>query len=597
MSPFLISSLPVIHHETGHFLFSGIYLLAAFTVIIIYMVAGYSKKVPLSQLLLGAATFFLFFTIGSKLVAFTSGEWHQLLAHGAWPRAEKKMMLGGLTGLFAAILLYASWTRNSKRIFDIVAIVLPVGMSIQRIACLLSGCCSGVPTCLPWGIRYDQHTDVWSSQVISGQITAANPCSLPVHPTQVYDIIVWVIIFFLSARAARYFRASGSRLLLTILLYGFFRFLLEFLRDPLYDFIPGSYWGIKYIQWMILAGLPLPALVIMARERRAGKAFLPEVPEEEKFARHFILTLLIVSRFLMLRPLFNLQEMIALSLLLVSLFILTAIQVFRRNPVPGFRLGICLFILFFLAVSCANSRFATTTRHYHDGKVTYTNQYSRERKNLNWHKKKRPATLPLDASAKTGRNPVDNQDTINKMNLIASSTNNFLVLNDMKGLISQNTPSPYQEVIKEKELTQLKHPWNTLTKDHATASLKEIYQRDSTTVKKRDNTKENAAGTEKTNKRKTEKLGLVGFIFSFLGIIPLIGIPFAVLAITFGAKSLKKIKRNPEKYKGKGFATASIVIGCAMIVMNILYLVISIEAVNNTPAPHVDTSSSGSCRA
>jgi len=210
MNLFLLSSLPVIHHETGYFLFTWIYMLASFSVIITYMVAGYSKKIPLNQLLLGAATFFLFFTLGSKLLAFTSGEWQQFLAQGQWPRAEKKTMLGGLTGLLAGILLYASWTRNSKRIFDIVAIVLPVGMSIQRIACLLSGCCFGIPTHLPWGIRYDQHSHVWSSQVISGQIISTDPCSLPVHPTQVYDIIAWTIIFFLSARAVRYFRASGG---------------------------------------------------------------------------------------------------------------------------------------------------------------------------------------------------------------------------------------------------------------------------------------------------------------------------------------------------------------------------------------------------
>jgi hypothetical protein len=354
MSPFLLSGLPVIHHETGHFLFTWIYMFASLSVIITYMVAGYSKKIPLSQLLLGAATFFLFSTLGSKLLAFTSGEWHQLLAYGQWPRAEKKTMLGGLTGLLAGIILYASWTRNNKRIFDVVAIVLPVGMSIQRIACLLSGCCFGIPTHLPWGIRYDQHSDVWSSQVISGQIISTDPCSLPVHPTQVYDIIAWMIIFFLSARAVRYFRASGSRLLLTILLYGFVRFLLEFLRDPVYDFFPGSYLGIKYIQWMILAGLPLPAFIIMVRERRAGKACHPEVPEEEKFSRHFILTLIVVSLFLMLRRLLNLPEMIALSLLVVSLFITTAIHVFRRNIVPEFRQGTILLLSGFVikGISC-----------------------------------------------------------------------------------------------------------------------------------------------------------------------------------------------------------------------------------------------------
>jgi prolipoprotein diacylglyceryltransferase len=354
MNPFVLSGLPVIHHETGYFLFTRIYMLASFCVIMTYLVAGYRRKIPLSQLLLGAATFFLFFTLGSRLLAFTPGVWHQLLAHGQWPRTEKISMLGGLTGLLAGILLYGSWTRNSRKIFDVVAIVLPVGMSIQRIGCLLSGCCFGIPTNLPWGIRYDLHSHAWNSQVISGQITSADPFSLPVHPAQVYDIIAWMIIFFLSARAARYFRASGSRLLLTILLYGFFRFLLEFLRDPMYDLIPGSYLGISYMQWMILAALPLLTFIIRVRERRSGKEYHREVPEEEKFARHFILTLIVVSLTIMLRRLFNLQEMIALGLLLVSLFIMTAIHLFRRDRVPGFSQGTILLLSGFViaGISC-----------------------------------------------------------------------------------------------------------------------------------------------------------------------------------------------------------------------------------------------------
>lgn len=247
-------------------------------------------------------------------------------------------------------------------------------------------------------------------------------------------------------------------------------------------------------------------------------------------------------------------------------------------------------IIVILAVSCVKSRFATTTRHYHDGKVVYTNHYSNERMNLDRHKTKRPATLCREASAKTAGNPVDNPDAINKMNLIASSDKNFLVLNNVEKLISQYAASLYPEFHYEKELTHSKHTRDPLTKGLATVSLKEVSRHDSTTVKKGDSIKENAAGTGKTDHRITEKLGLAGFILSLLGIIPLIGIPFAVLAIIFGAVSLKRIARNPEKYKGKGFATASILIGCAMIVINIIILVTGISA-SNTTSPHVNSSS------
>jgi prolipoprotein diacylglyceryltransferase len=378
MIPILTSGLPVIRHEYGMLLSGRIYLLASVSVLVIYLVAGYRRKIPLSQLLLGAATFFLFFALGSRLPAFSSAEWSQLLAHGEWPQAGNRTIMGGLAGLLAGVLLYASSTRNSQRIFDLVAIVLPVGLGIQRVGCLLSGCCSGVPTHLPWGIRYDPHADAWNSQLLSGHITAADPCSLPVHPAPLYDLLAWVFIFFLAALAARSFLSPGNRLLLTILLYGFFRFFLEFLRDPLYDLIPGAFGGIRYVQWMILAGLPWLAWIIMARERRAGRAGVLDArkeavdevegatqpmevsnlpmeaanqqteasnqsvevanqpAEEWEFSRHLIVVMIVVTVFILSWRLLNLPELLAMTLLLAFLFIMTASRVFRKDPVTRY---------------------------------------------------------------------------------------------------------------------------------------------------------------------------------------------------------------------------------------------------------------------
>ena len=243
---------------------------------------------------------------------------------------------------------------------------------------------------------------------------------------------------------------------------------------------------------------------------------------------------------------------------------------------------ICLFIIFLLAVSCTKSRFATTTRHYHNGKVTYSNHYSNEWRSPKLHKRKRAATITPPVLAKTARNQVDNPDPKNKMNPIASTDKNFLILNNMGNQVSQNTKSSYPEHHNKKELTFSQHPSVTLPKDHATVPFKKLLKGDSSSVKKSDTIKENGSGIEKMEHPKTEKLGLIGFILSFLGIIPLIGIPFAVLAIIFGATSLKRINRNPEKYKGKGFAIASILIGTAMLVTNIIITAASIHSVSSS---------------
>jgi uncharacterized membrane protein YidH (DUF202 family) len=73
--------------------------------------------------------------------------------------------------------------------------------------------------------------------------------------------------------------------------------------------------------------------------------------------------------------------------------------------------------------------------------------------------------------------------------------------------------------------------------------------------------------------RKTESLGIVGFIFSILGIIPIFGLPFGILAVLFGALSLKKINRHPERYKGRGVANASLIIGILMVAISAIILI------------------------
>lgn len=83
-----------------------------------------------------------------------------------------------------------------------------------------------------------------------------------------------------------------------------------------------------------------------------------------------------------------------------------------------------------------------------------------------------------------------------------------------------------------------------------------------------------------SEKKKVEKLGLAGFITSLipsLSLLLAIAIPGSaaamtlwayisllltgVVALVFGLVSLSRIKKNPEKYKGKEFAITSIIIG------------------------------------
>lgn len=233
---------------------------------------------------------------------------------------------------------------------------------------------------------------------------------------------------------------------------------------------------------------------------------------------------------------------------------------------------ICFWVIVILAVSCTKSRFSTTTRQYHDGKVFYANHYKVEKVKLKKPKVKSVATILIEEPAKK----------------TVTQTEDLPFETERRGGLKTSISEP--PLPDDYEISN-SNPSKRVAKPDR--KLKPILQivRESDTTDKKVNGKEKPTGTGQTKPPKTEKLGLFGFILSFLGIIPVIGIPFGILGIIFGAISLRKIKRNPAKYKGRGFAIAGMVIGGAMLVANIFMLVAAANAVENTPPPSFDSSS------
>jgi len=70
---------------------------------------------------------------------------------------------------------------------------------------------------------------------------------------------------------------------------------------------------------------------------------------------------------------------------------------------------------------------------------------------------------------------------------------------------------------------------------------------------------------------KTEGLGIAGFISGLVGLF-IAGIPLGAIGVVFGGISLSKIKKQPQRFKGKGFAIASIIIGIIAVVGAIIVL-------------------------
>jgi phosphatidylglycerol:prolipoprotein diacylglycerol transferase len=160
---------------------------------------------------------------------------------------------GGLAGVMIAMWLYGRKLGHTIwRMTDFVAPIVPLGLGFGRIGNFINGELWGKPTDVPWGF------------LVNGQV---------LHPSQLYEAILegfllFVILWFYSAKPRPYLAVSG----LFLLLYGVFRFIIEFYRVP--DAHPG-YLALGWVTMGQVLSLPMVlagAILLVMACRSAGAA-------------------------------------------------------------------------------------------------------------------------------------------------------------------------------------------------------------------------------------------------------------------------------------------------------------------------------------
>lgn len=120
---------------------------------------------------------------------------------------------GGLAGVLIAMWLHGRRLGHTMwRMTDFVAPLVPLGLGFGRIGNFINGELWGKPTDVPWGF------------LVNGQV---------LHPSQLYEsalegFVLFAILWWYSAKPRPYMAVSG----LFLLLYGAFRFFVEFYRVP-----------------------------------------------------------------------------------------------------------------------------------------------------------------------------------------------------------------------------------------------------------------------------------------------------------------------------------------------------------------------------
>jgi phosphatidylglycerol:prolipoprotein diacylglycerol transferase len=166
---------------------------------------------------------------------------------------------GGLIGAVAAMLILLRRRRVSFFTFaDLAAPSVALGQAFGRVGCFLAGCCWGKECTLPWAVTF---TDPVAHENVGV------PLGVPLHPTQVYEVVGTLLLCFLLLRFER--RAfSGETFARYVLGYSLLRGTIEFFRgDPRGEVLR----VLSTSQFIAVSGI-LVGLAIIAFRRRIPPA-------------------------------------------------------------------------------------------------------------------------------------------------------------------------------------------------------------------------------------------------------------------------------------------------------------------------------------
>ena len=125
---------------------------------------------------------------------------------------------GGVIGIILATLIFCKKrNQNVFQYLDLVSLVAPIGIFFGRLANFINSELYGNITGVPWGVKFIKVDNFYR------------------HPSQLYEaffegIILFLILLFLFKKEI--LKKPGIISSIFLIIYSFFRFILEFYRSP-----------------------------------------------------------------------------------------------------------------------------------------------------------------------------------------------------------------------------------------------------------------------------------------------------------------------------------------------------------------------------
>lgn len=162
-----------------------------------------------------------------------------------------QMAYGSLLGLALVYSVGARWRGfEVPASLDVLAPTIGVMIGLARLGCFFGGCDFGRVTSGSVGVRYPAGSPAFHQHLADGLVLARDRTSLAVHPTQLYEALLGLLVAMVawavptgrdeSARPGTAFALAAST-------YAAGRFAIELVRG---DTSRGFLWGVSTSQWL-----------------------------------------------------------------------------------------------------------------------------------------------------------------------------------------------------------------------------------------------------------------------------------------------------------------------------------------------------------
>ena len=246
---------PVLFDIFGYPVHTYAVMIATGFVVAIWLTARYGEKQGYDRdMLLDLSWWLLVSGLAGSRIAFMIVNWDQyyypcvdvehfnsLYPNDAIEERDCTRLLrfwnGGLVfyggPILAIITMVWFLRREGLRVLPIADIIIPtlaLGQFFGRLGCLGAGCCWGKLTDLPWGIEFPSGRAAFRQQVEQGLIERHADHALAIHPTQLYDSLGGLLLFFLLIYIRHHKRFHGQVFIAWMMIYPLMRSTIEIFR-------------------------------------------------------------------------------------------------------------------------------------------------------------------------------------------------------------------------------------------------------------------------------------------------------------------------------------------------------------------------------